>query len=322
MSHGKFLLVLVFLLISAGPLRAQWESSPWPDAGSDRMGMCRDIVVRVRDFMGAPIIGAVVTTEDNGIPFTTDSQGLASIPCQRSDGILPRMEVRAPGYNVSRVTMLPGGRSRLEVTLDKRDPVGKAAENTINVRELYATVQAESQDLQNQAAGALQRKDYDKAEKLLLQAEELTPSLAGIATNLGIVALRRKDLNMACSWFEKAAKISPHQADIVSNLGLVRWMQHRTEESYRLVKQAASMGYETGLGNYILGTVALGQGQNKEATQRLKKISPDRFPYRDLYLSIALRNLGKTRAADETYRKFQQRNPVPYAMVEENGVGP
>jgi len=49
------------------------------------------------------------------------------------------------------------------------------------------------------AAGALRHKDYDKAEKLLLQAEELTPSAAGIANNLGIVELHRNDLNAAGS---------------------------------------------------------------------------------------------------------------------------
>jgi len=315
MLHGNFRLVLVFLFISAGQLHAQWESSPWPNMDSGRMGMCSDIAVRVRDYRGLPIMGAVVTMENYGIPFSTDTQGVALIPCQVSNGFLTRVEVRAPGYSVSRVALLPGGRSRIDVTLDTRDPVGKAAEDTVSVRELYAAVQSQSQDLQNQAAGALRHKDYDKAEKLLLQAEELTPSAAGIANNLGIVELHRNDLNAAGSWFEKAVKISQHKADMVSNLGLVRWMQRRTEESYSLVKEAASMGYETELGNYILGTIGLGEGLNKESAERLKKASPDRFPYRDLYLSIALRNLGKTKVADEAYGKFLQHHPVPYALT-------
>jgi hypothetical protein len=91
-------------------------------------------------------------------------------------------------------------------------------------------------------------------------------------------------------------------------------MQHRSEESYNLLRKAAAMGHETFLGNYIMGRVDLEKGLNKEAAYHLRKIPPKRFPYRDLYLSIALRNLGKTKAADEAHRNFLQRNPVPYSI--------
>jgi tetratricopeptide (TPR) repeat protein len=314
MSHWKFLPALVFLIISTGPLPAQWESGPWPNASSG-MGMCTDIEVRVRDSMGVPVTGAAVTLEDNGSPFTTDAQGLAAVPCYTSKGFMTRMEIRAPGYQASRVVLPPGFRARLEVTLNKRESAAKAAGTTIGAQELYETVQTESRELQNQASAALHRNDYDMAERLLVKAQQLTPSVAGIANNLGIVAMHRNDLNAAASLFEKAIQMAPRQADMLSNLGLVRWMQRQTEESYKLLREASAMGYETGLGNYILGTVGLGKGLSKEAAKRLKKSPSDRFPYRDLYLSMALRNLGKNKAADETYQKFLLRNPAPYLQA-------
>jgi lipopolysaccharide biosynthesis regulator YciM len=88
-------------------------------------------------------------------------------------------------------------------------------------------------------------------------------------------------------------------------------VQHRTDESYTLLTKAVAQGYESGVAHYILGTLSLQKGENQEAIAHLKKVSADRFSYRDLYLSIALRNCGKTKAADESYRNFLRRNPAP-----------
>lgn len=80
------------------------------------------------------------------------------------------------------------------------------------------------------------------------------------------------------------------------------------------MRKAAATGYETGAGNYIMGTIHLEKGMNKQAVKCLKKISPDKLPYRDLYLSIALRNLGKVKAADEAFRSVLRRNSISYAL--------
>ncbi len=304
----------MFLLASISQSPAQSGLNPWPKTDSERTGMCRDMEIRVKNSSGGPIMGAAVTLETYGIPLTTDAQGLISIPCRPNNGVAFRMQVSAPGYKALRVTMSPTAASRLEVTLDAQEIPGKAGVRTISARELRQTVQVDSRNLQNQAARALERRDYDTAEKLLLQAQELTPSLPGIANNLGIVALRRKDLNAAGAWIEKAMQIAPTKADIVANLGLIRWMQHRSEESYKLLRKAAAMGHETALGNYIIGKMGVVKGLNKEAADHLRKIPPKRFPHRDLYLSLALRNMGKTKAAEEAYRNFLHRNPVPYAI--------
>jgi len=256
----------------------------------------------------------VIVTENMGMPFTTDAQGLTEIPCPVDVNTFAMLEVRASGYRTSRVRIAPDANNRLEVILDKQAPVAATAEVTISAKELNKTIQMESQELQNQAASAIRRKDYDTAGTMLLKALELTPSIATITNNLGVIALLKKDLSAAGMWFEKAMEMAPRKAVFIGNLGIVRWMQARTEESYTLLKRAATMGYESDPGNYIIGTVSLARGENKDAVEYLKKTSTDRFPYRDLYLSIALRHLGKTKAAEEMYKNFLRRNPVPFAF--------
>ncbi len=314
MFYGKFCVIVVSLFVSAVPLLAQWGQNPWPGTNSDPSGICRDVELDVKDSMGRSIMGAEVAIQNSAMEFTTDSQGLASIPCNTGSRAFTMIEVSAPGYFPSRVLLTPQGYSRLEVVLRKRDSVRKAAEPMVSVQELRKDVQAESRDLQMQAVGALDRNDYNAAEKLFLEAFNLTPSMVSIPNNLGIVELRRKDLNAAGSWFEKAMAIAPYRADVLGNLGIVRWMQQRDDESYKLLIQASAMGYETGPGNYIIGMVSLRKGEIKEAAKRLKKVPEGPFPYRDLFLSLALRNLGKTKDADRAFSGFLKRTRVPLAL--------
>ncbi len=312
-SYGKFSLGLVFLLIAGTRLEAQWGPSSvnsFPDRGA-----CRDVAVVVTDAAGSGISGADVSTE-GAFNETTNSQGVVAIPCQSMKGMMPMLTITAPGYRPARVALMPDAMSHLEVRLDRGDPALRSGGNTVDASELSGSVQKQSAQLQQQAEKALAAKDYDRAEKLLMDALHLTPSVASIANNLGIVALHRKDLDTAGSWFQKAVDEAPYKADILGNLGLVRWMQGRVKESYDILVRASAKGYESGLGHYILGTVDLGNGNSKEAADHLKKVPTGRFPYRDLYLSIALRNCGKNKAADETYQSFLRSHPAPFLISE------
>jgi hypothetical protein len=304
-SHTKSAMG-VFLLLFAAQLPAQ---SP------KRWGECEDIAVIVRDPGGAAIIGATVVTENGVMQLLTDSKGYAAIPCSRMSGIPQILKVAAPGYHSASMPLTSNMSSHFEVILDRSAlSVPQSGGTTISAAELRADVQAKSSHLQEEARKALAHQDYNNAEKLLKEALELTPSSPMIANNLGVVALRRKDLDSAGAWFQKAAEVAPYTSDILGNLGLVRWMQHRFEESYRILTKALSLGYESGMAHYILGELDLENGRSEEAANHLKKVPIGRFSYRDLYLSIALRNCGKTKAADESYRNFIRRHPAPYLI--------
>jgi tetratricopeptide (TPR) repeat protein len=302
------------LLLFAIPLPAQWRPGVSPGGSFGRAGICRNIEVIVRDSMGITIAGAKVTMNDNVVPFTTDSQGLAVIPYCATRDTVEMMEVRASGYLPAKVMIMSGLRSRFEVSLERHDPFPKSSALTVNVNELYPEVQKKSRNFLELANKALNDKDYGSAKKLLLNALKLTPSNGAIPNNLGIVALHQNNLNAAVSWLQDATDIAPYAADIVENLGIVRWIQQRRDESYRLLCKAADMGYVTGAGLYIIGKVSLEKGLDKEAAKYLKDTPRDQFPYRDLYLSTALRHLGKTKTADKAYRDFLKHNPFPFAL--------
>ncbi len=74
------------------------------------------------------------------------------------------------------------------------------------------------------------------------------------------------------------------------------------------------MKYETSLGDYIMGSVCLEKGLDKEAIGYLKKIPADQFPLHDLLLSVALHNCGNAKAADRAYRRFVQLRRAPYLL--------
>lgn len=306
---------LVFLLIAGAQLQAQWGplDNSLPQAG----GRCNEVAVVVTDNTGIGIMGADVATENNGFQLTTDSQGIAAIPCSSLQSAFPMVTVTASGYQTTRVALMPDARSRFEIRMDKReDPVARSTGTTVSAAELSQNVRKQSAQLQKEAEAALAAKDYDNAGKLLSQAFQLTPSEASIANNLGIVALNAKDYESAGSWFQKAADEAPFKPEIQGNLGLVRWMQHRSDESYTILIKAFAHGYESILGHYILGTLEVEKGLYKDAADHLKKVPAERYPLRDLYLSMALRNSGKTKAADETYMSFLRRHPAPFAVTE------
>ncbi|NLT66325.1 MAG: tetratricopeptide repeat protein [Acidobacteria bacterium] len=309
--YRRLFLGMVFLSI-LGPLAfAQMRPPSFPGASRGPLGGCRDIAVEVTDMMGAAIMGAAVSTQDSGIEMTTDSNGVADIPCRAVNGMMPMVEVRANGFHPERVALTPDMNFRYTVRLNRKNPPNVSGSNTISVDELYPDVQQKSLRLQEQAAKALAIRDYEGARRLYLEALQLTPSSPIISNNLGVISLHLKDLDSAGKWFQKAAEEAPYKPDILGNLGLVLWMQGRMDESYDSLKKALVYGYESNLAHYILGTVGLRKGESEAAVQHLKKASRDRFPQRDLYLSIALRNCGKTKDADASFRDFLKHNPAP-----------
>jgi len=312
-SYGKFSLGLLFLLMAGAQLKAQWD----PDSISSVGGTCgQDIAVRVTDSTGmVAIVGAAVMAETNSMEWTTNSQGIAAIPCRSVEEVAPVLKVSAPGYRTEKVTLIPDSRLPFVVRLDKGGGVYHSRGTSVNAYELKPYVKNQSLRLQKEAEKALADKNYDRAEKLLLEALQLTPSEATITNNLGIAALARNDIISAGEWFQMAAEAAPYRWSIQGNLGMVRWMQRRPEESYQILVKAFANGYESNLGHYILGTVGVRMGNCRDAVSHLKKISADRFPYRDLYLSIALRNCGDIKAAERTYLSFLRRHPAPLLLT-------
>ena len=314
MALRRVLLSLVILFFTVVSCQAQTVQTNRSPISQGPMQYCTGTVIEVENSAGGAIMGAVVLVDDGLSRFTTDVMGKALIPCSSSAGKWMKVEISAPGYRTAEASFVPARNSRFGVTLDNLQNSYKDTRMTISAQELSKPVQKEIDGLEDQVQRAMQQKDYRTAELLLIQVMGLNPANAAVLNNLGVVALYRNDLVAANRWFEEAMELAPYSADIVANLGILRWWQQREEESYKLLLRAAEMGYETAASNYIISTVSIRKGKNKEAVERLKKLSSDRFPYRDYYLSKALGNLGKTKASHLAYRNFLKRNPFPFAV--------
>ena len=317
MIRGKFIaLGIVYFTFTGIGAGAQVLQDSWPDnAVSKRPGQdCQNVSVLVRDQGGLGISGATVRLE--GLwEATTDLNGVAVFDCRLSVNFPAMVEVTAPGYKPSRVPVGPMSGGPDTVDLERLDPQTRYLGEKVDVRELSPEVREKSERLVNESSRAIAQGDYDGAKQLLQQALQLTPSSAPIYNNLGVAYLHTHDIDGAASWFEKAVKAAPYDASIAGNLGLVRWIQHRPEESYAILLRADAMGYESAGGHYVLGVMSLQKGLAKKAVEHLKKIPPEKFPYRDLYLSLALRACGRTKAAEESYQSFLRRDPVVYMPV-------
>jgi Tfp pilus assembly protein PilF len=306
----------LLFFISSSQLHAQWGQNPWvgntgiqPKTQSSLFGSCSSIDVTLKDTDGRAIAGAVIMLEDSGYPATTDSHGFASLPACSSGRIIRKLSIAASGYKHTSHTLISDMQSHHEVTLERNMPATRPLSATINAAELSEDAREKAESLQNRGAKAISHRDYENAEKLFLEALKSAPSSPDLANYLGIIALHKKDLNSAESWFQKASAQAPFQSTFLANLGYVMWLQKRPDESYELISNATARGYESAIAHFILGTVALNKGRHQETIYHLTKISAEEFPYRDLYLSIAFRNTGKTKSADDSYKKFLKRNP-------------
>jgi tetratricopeptide (TPR) repeat protein len=127
---------------------------------------------------------------------------------------------------------------------------------------------------------------------------------------MGIILLRRGNLREAPGWFEKAVELSPFDPVTTGNLGLVRWSQGRKEESCELLNRAVERGFSAPSARYILGLAALKKGLSRDAVRQLSAIPEEGFPYRSLFLSVALRDAGERRKADKELHSFFRARPA------------
>lgn len=302
MFSGKFIaLGTLCLMFVAIELRAQIQGG-WPDnsVGPGSGQDCQNLSVLVREKNGFGISGATVRLE--GLwEATSDTNGIAVFDCRHAGHFPVMAEVTAAGYKPSRVPIDPMGSHPETVDLDRADAPMPYVGNKVDVRELSPDVQEKSAHLQSEASKAL-------------AALQLTPSSAAIYNNLGVSYLYSHDIEAAAAWFEKAVRALPYDAKPAGNLGLIRWLQHRAEESYELLLRADRLGYKPTAAHYVLGVMSLQRGLPQKAVEHLRKIPPEKFLYRDLYLSIALRACSKMKAAQESYQSFLKRNPVDYVL--------
>jgi Tfp pilus assembly protein PilF len=271
--------------------------------GQDWTSNCSKVVVHVRDSSGLGIANAMVTV-NQAWTYPTDFDGAATLECRPDMNSGAFVEVTAQGFKPQSRVLHQLRYGDANIYLERGTSESRHSSATVSVKELRPEVQARSQELQEKAVEALHNGEDLAAEEMLKEAFELTPSSASICNNLGVAYLHRNEYGEAAAWFEKAAAAAPYHPLILGNLGLIRWYQGRPDESYMLLDRAVTGGFSSPSAHYLLGVMSLHKNEYKKSIDQMRKTHRDRFPYRDLYISVAQRMQGDQKAASRTYRTF------------------
>jgi len=221
------------------------------------------------------------------------------------------IEVQAPGFQPRQV-MIDGFQrgGTTDIYLERSEAAPPRGGGTVSASELTKENREAAQKLEEAAIRALEKGENEKAEAVLRQAIDVSPSSSGAYNNLGVATLRQGRLEEAARYFEKGFHLTPYNAVAAGNLGLVRWLQGRREDCYELLDRAIALGFTSPLAHYYLGVLALERGHYKQSAQELQNVDGRRFRYRDLYLSVAQRGLGQLKTAWKTFQDFCQHNPI------------
>ncbi len=294
---------LVFVLLVFGSLLASCGAAAQSLGSGLHTGIgCSEFRIQVSDADGHAICGATVSIDGRGLAVSDSSGWVDTRVGESGDGFL-LVRVTAEGYQTREVTIEPGD-CITQIDLKRTERGRRSYTSAITAEELNPEVQKRSVELQRQASKASEQADYAGSVRLLLEAFDLTPSDPGISNNLGFSYLHKGEINQASVWFEKALSLAPFDPIINGNLGVVRWSQGDRDTSRQLLTKAVQHGYSTPAAHYILGVTALEKGHAMEAVKELSMVKDKQFPYRPLFLAIALWSEGKPDKAEKEYNRF------------------
>jgi hypothetical protein len=302
-------LLLVFLTGVATEAHSQTGQTRTPQTNRRNASRSRTFIINVKDNAGSPVPNAVAFLGEVSAE-SADSEGVIRIEPRAFLRLPMLVDVRARGFCPRQVLVEGFEQGSIDVYLEKVETGAPRRERTVSVGELSPDNRAASQKLEEATLRALESGDNQKAEELLRMALDENQSSSAIYINLGIAILRQGRTDEAAGYLEKGFQLAPYDRTAAGNLGLMRWVQGRHEECYDLLDRAVALGFQSPLAHYYLGVLSLGRGYYKQSAEVLGSLDPNRFRYRDLYLSVALRGLGKLQLARKTFLEFLQRNPV------------
>ena len=305
MKRGLLLLV-VLLPIVAGYARAQTPRTRRPADNA----MTRTLSIIVRDPSGQPIPGALATIREGARAQRAGEDGVIRLDLRGDVRVPLFIEVWADGYKSHSEMFDEITRPVIEITLQRLQKEIPKSGTSIGVGELSGDARSKSTRLQEQARDALRAGDLPRAQELLLAALELSPSDPSVLNGLGVATMRQGKVDQASIWFEKSYKISQDRAFPAAHLGIIRWVQNNPDESYRYFDEAVSHGFSSPMTHYYLGILSIGKAEWKQAVEQLGLASPERFRYRNLFLGLAYRGMGRDRKAAANFREFVKRNQV------------
>jgi Tfp pilus assembly protein PilF len=306
-----FLLTVSQALICFAPLPL-WAQS----AGNGDL-----ICVHVTDRAGQAIPNAEAIILEGGATLSgmdhnwSDAGGLIRLRLEGQRRPSPSIVVTARGYQPQQYSLINAGMNEFHVVLEAIDPGMPRVGHTVSAAELPEARQKKAGRFNRQGIEAFRGGDYMRAEQMFLQAVSLAPSSPAFYTNMGVTIVQRGEVERSFEWFEKAHQLQPYDPIGMGNLGILRWVQNRYAESLQLLDRAVASGFQNPSAHYILGFLALENGDWLRAEKELSLVPNKGFPYKDLFRSVAQVRLGRARAAAKSLSEFRKRNPVPYSVA-------
>ena len=246
---------------------------------------------------------------------SSDASGLICFQLDAMPRLPAFIEVTARGYQPQNCSLDNARMSEITVVLRALDSGTPRAGTTVSAAELPEARQKEADRYNRQGIEALRGGDYSGAERLFRQAVSLAPSIPAFYNNIGVTLVRKGEVDRSADWFEKARQLRPYDPFALGNLGLLRWAQKRHAESMQLLDRAVASGFQNPNAHYILGILALENGDWRRADKELSIVPGDRFPYKHLYRSVALIRLGRPGAAAKSLAQFRKRTHAPYSLA-------
>ncbi|WVT05160.1 multiheme c-type cytochrome [Sinorhizobium chiapasense] len=264
-------------------------------------------IARVAGSASAPDVKAAATDHDALVRLGAAEAATNLPPDFRLDAIGVLLEDQARAVRVAAATALAG--TQLELLGNERRAFGKAADDL----KAYAEANADVAEVQGRYGLFLSGQGrVDEAEKVLLQAIVLDPTLAGSHVNLaehyrlagqndkserayaaavrslpdnadlryghGLALVRTKVMTEAIEELEAALRLEPSDARYRTTLALALDAVGRTEEAYALLdKIIVDRTEDPDLMGTAIG-LALKLGRHGEAltiTERLARLQPD-----------------------------------------------
>jgi tetratricopeptide (TPR) repeat protein len=179
---------------------------------------------------------------------------------------------------------------------------------------------------------------FDQAIHVLLKANSLAPSVAGIRLNLGLAYFRKHDFKTAASYFGNALDSNPdnlqarylkgvcdfmlddftaavkdfeplqtdesNDLEYLFMLGTSYGMLKRTDDSLRTFQQMVEAGGDSPHLHLLLGKAYLALGQYNKAEPQLNRATKgDSLPFAHYYLGVLKRQTGHPDEAATEYQK-------------------
>jgi tetratricopeptide (TPR) repeat protein len=155
------------------------------------------------------------------------------------------------------------------------------------------------------------KKDLEKAEILLVQANRLHPRDSATYNNLGTIYFEKGDLEKSRSYVEKALEMDPQNASARTNLGVIFYNVNQWEGAIREFEKAMELSPGS-VEPYLNLALVYGKMKNWEKADSYLKIALDYAPESHPVLfslgRIAVEQ-GKMAEAEYYFRKAYRINP-------------